>query len=166
VKRDFHVSIEPMMAEDVSRAVELIAAAMNEDEADWAGESMRFYFACQKHGLNSGRRYYVWRHRKNICGLVGLHRYIWGPEENVWLSWFAVHPAYQEKYIGSAMMDAIEELARQAGHKKFLIETYEHPTFERARSFYLSKGFSQTGRVENYLRDGSAMLVFCKRISR
>ena len=165
MKQELQVSIEPMMEEDVEQSVELISVAMNRDEAEWARETMEFYFACKNHGLDSGRRYYVWRYQGEIHGLVGLHRYLWGPKENVWLSWFAIHPVYRGRDVGSAMIDAIEEIAKQSGYKKFLIETYDNPTFERARSFYKAKGFSQMGRVEDYLADGSAMLVFSKRIS-
>ncbi len=52
----------------------------------------------------------------------------------------------------------------QAGYKNFLIETYDSPTFEKARSFYKAKGFSEIGRIEDYLPDGAAMIVFGKRI--
>ncbi|MHC4497458.1 MAG: GNAT family N-acetyltransferase [Planctomycetota bacterium] len=90
---------------------------------------------------------YVWRDDGKICGLVGLHRYIWGSEENVWLSWFAVHPKHQDRGIGSTLMDAVKEHAARAGYKKLLIETYDSPTFKKARSFYRARGFRQVGRA-------------------
>jgi GNAT superfamily N-acetyltransferase len=160
MEEGLRISIEPMREEDIEETVEVISDAMNRDEAKWAGEGVKFYFACKQHGIDSGREYYVWRHEGRICGLVGLHRYVWGPEENVWLSWFAVRPEYQRKGAGSALMEAIKERAIKAGYKKFLIETYENPTFEKAHSFYKAQGFSRIGRVENYLPDGSAMIVF------
>ena len=153
-----------MTEPDMEDAVDLIAEAMNRDEAGWARETMEFHFACKKNDIDSGRGYYVWRDQGRIQGLVGLHRYLWGPRENVWLAWFAVHPELHGTGVGSAMLDEVEERARQAGYRKFLIETYDGPTFEKARSFYQSKGFSQVGRIENYLPDGSAMLVFGKEL--
>ncbi|OHB76109.1 MAG: hypothetical protein A2Z25_15805 [Planctomycetes bacterium RBG_16_55_9] len=62
-------------------------------------------------------------------------------------------------------MNAVKELAVQAGYKKLLVETYDSPTFEKARHFYRARGFLQTGRVDNYLPDGSAMIVFTMHIS-
>jgi GNAT superfamily N-acetyltransferase len=158
------VAIEPMREADLVPGIDLISTAMNKDEAVWAADTIRFYFECKRHGLDSGRQYYVWRQQGGVRGLVGLHRYLWGPRENVWLSWFAVHPAHQGQNIGSAMLEAVEDLARQAGFRKFLVETYDSPTFAKARSFYESKGFSQAGRVENYLPDGSGMVIFLKRL--
>jgi GNAT superfamily N-acetyltransferase len=137
---------------------------MNKQEANWAVETMKLYFGCKKEGIESGREYYVWRKDDKICGLVGLHRQIWGPEGNVWLSWFAIHPSYQAKGIGGKLIDLITEKARRAGHKKLLVETYSSPTFEKARRFYKAKGFSEVGRIEDYLPDGAAMVVFGKEI--
>jgi GNAT superfamily N-acetyltransferase len=158
------VTIEPMVETDCDEAVELISLSMNSEEACLARETMKLYFGCKKEGIGSGREYYVWRYRDNICGLVGLHRQIWGPQENVWLSWFAVHPEYHGKGVGGTLIDLITEKARQAGYKKLLVETYSSPTFEKARSFYKAKGFYEVGRIEDYLPGGAAMIVFGKKI--
>lgn len=138
---------------------------MNSDEACWATETIKFYFACKKAGIDSGREYYVWRYNSSsICGLIGLHRQIWGPKENVWLSWFAVDPEHQGKGIGSKLIGLITAKVRQAGYKKLLVETYSSPTFEKARSFYKAKDFSEIGWIEDYLTDGAAMVIFGKEI--
>jgi len=158
------VEIEPMREKQVDEAVRLIDISMNSDEAAWARKSMEFYFACGGHGIDSGRDYYVWREQGQIFGLIGLHRYIWGPEENVWLSWFAVHPEHQGRGAGAALIKEIRERASRAGYKKLLVETYDSPTFEKARRFYMANGFERSGRIDNYLRDGSAMIVLAMQI--
>ncbi len=61
-------------------------------------------------------------------------------------------------------MDSIAENAVQVGYKKLFVETYENPTFKKALSFYKAKGFSEVGRIKDYLPDGTAMIVFGKRI--
>lgn len=165
MKERLDISLEPMKEADVEEAVELIRLAMNPDEAQWARKTMEFYFACRKNNIDSGREYYTWRDDNRICGLIGLHRYLWGPEENVWLSWFAVHPEHQGGGAGSALMDAVKQHAIQLGYKKLLIETYDSPTFEKARNFYLARGFHQAGRIDNYLPDDSAMIVFATQLS-
>jgi len=157
--KDREITIEAMAESDLEESVNLIALAMNKDEAKWARETMEFYFESRKRGINSGREYYVCRDGDKICGLVGLHRYVWGPEENVWLSWFAVHPDRQGEGIGSLLIGTIKEKAVKK-YRKLFVETYTQDTFEKARSFYESKGFSEVGRIENYLSDGSSMVVF------
>ena len=160
------ISIESMKEDDLEETVRLVSISMNADEAAWARQAMEFYFSCIKHGIDSGRQYYVWRDDGQICGLVGLHRYLWGPEENVWLSWFAVRGDHQDRGAGSALMDLVKEHAIRACYKKLLIETYDSPTFEKARRFYRARGFRETGRIENYLPDGSAMIVFATQIGK
>jgi GNAT superfamily N-acetyltransferase len=153
-----------MKPQDTQAAVKLISTAMNSDESRWAKETFEFYFACKQFGLENGRDYYVYKDGNEIIGLVGLHHYMWGPKENVWLSWFAVSPSCQGKGIGTAMVKAVEQKAREKGFKKFFIETYDGPTFEKARRFYQSIGFEESGSINDYLPGNESMKVFRKNL--
>ncbi len=154
--------LEPMTYHDIDEAVALITRAMNPSEGQWARYTMTAHFQCASHGIDDGRSYFVWRLSGKIVGLVGLHHYLWGPQRNVWLSWFAVDPALQRQGHGRALLKAIEQLALQKGYQKFLVETYNHPDFDKARSFYLSQGFTLVGSIADYLEDGADMIVFAK----
>jgi GNAT superfamily N-acetyltransferase len=156
------IGLQKMSAGDIDSAVELIASAMNCHEAAWAKTTMEFHFECLRHKLIDGRSYYIWKEGDSIVGLAGLHNYIWGPKENVWLAWFAVDPAYQGKGYGSRMLSEIEKLAVSMGYKKFFVETYDNPVFDKARSFYRARGFFKAGLVNNYLPDNSPMVVYQK----
>jgi ribosomal protein S18 acetylase RimI-like enzyme len=96
--------------------------------------------------------------------LVGLHHTIWGPEKNVWLAWFAVDPDRQGQGLGRKLLAEIERLAGQRGFAKLLVETYEHSDFDKARRFYEKNRFERVGRIDDYLPDGSAMVVYAKHI--
>ena len=157
-------TLEPMQERDIGAAAELVARAMNADEGRWARRTMTFHFGCKEHGLDDGRSYFVHRQSNKIVGLVGLHHAIWGPEKNVWLAWFAVDPNVQGQGLGRTLLEEIESLARQKGFAKLLVETYEHADFDKARRFYERNGFERAGKVEDYLPDGSAMIVYAKRI--
>ncbi|HKZ17682.1 MAG TPA: GNAT family N-acetyltransferase, partial [Geobacteraceae bacterium] len=94
----------------------------------------------------------------------GLHHYEWGPDENVWLGWFAVSPKLQGQGIGALLMRETEQAAKTLGYRKLFIETYDSPTFSRAMRFYAKAGFRKAGTIENYLPDGSPMVVFLKEL--
>jgi GNAT superfamily N-acetyltransferase len=158
--------LDPMDAADIDAVVSLVTRAMNADEGRWARRTMEFHFGCRNHALDDGRSYFVWRRDGRIVGLVGLHHTIWGPEQNVWLAWFAVDPECQGQGLGLKLLSGIESLAEQLGFGKLLVETYEHPDFDKARRFYEKNGFEQVGQVNDYLPDGSAMIVYGKRIGR
>ena len=156
--------IEKMTEQHVEEAVVLISRAMNPSESKWAKKTMTYHFKCARNGINDGRSYFVWQSANRVFGLVGLHHYLWGPEQNVWLSWFAVEPSLQRQGHGSALLKAIESLALDHGYRKFLVETYAHPDFTSARAFYASQGFSEVGRISNYLDDGCNMIVYGKEL--
>ena len=159
-----NVGLQPMQEADLPEAVFLVAQAMNEDEGRWAQETMEFHFSCRKNALDDGRHYYVLKGAGKTIGLVGLHRYLWGPEENVWLAWFAVHPGWQRRGIGRKLLESVEALAKDQGYRKLLVETYRQADFDAARSFYTANGFVQVGSISDYLPDGSEMMVFGKSI--
>ena len=136
------IKLDKMCRQDIDESVDLIAAAMNPTEA----------------------KYYVYKKHGRITGLVGLHNYIWGPEENVWLTWFCVHPDCQNSGIGSWLFDEVEKLAFNRGYRKFFIETYDSEDFAVARRFYTARGFENKGSIQNYLPDKSAMVVLFKEL--
>ncbi len=156
--------LDPMQETDIDAAASLVGRAMNADEGRWARRTMGFHFGCRSHGIDDGRTYFVRRQHDRIVGLVGLHHTVWGPEENVWLAWFAVDPDCQGQGLGRRLLTEIEQLAAGRGFRKLLIETYDHADFDKARRFYERNGFRQAGRVDDYLPDGSAMIVYAKHI--
>lgn len=159
------MKLHAMTDADIDQAAALVARAMNEHEGRWARRVMAFHFGCARAGLDDGREYFLAHDRGQPCGIVGLHHYAWGPETNVWLAWFAVAPWLQGRGLGSLMLARAEAGARERGYRKMLIETYDHPDFDRARAFYRSRGYRDAGSVDNYLEDGSPMRVFMKELA-
>lgn len=61
------INIEPIQEYQLDEAVGQVALSMNSEEAAWARNTMEFYFACKKHGMDSGRDYYVWCESGRSC---------------------------------------------------------------------------------------------------
>ncbi|MDY6953307.1 MAG: GNAT family N-acetyltransferase [Thermodesulfobacteriota bacterium] len=158
------LSLREMGEEDIEGACRLIADSMNRDEARWARRTMGFHFGCKKHGLDDGRHYFVYPVDEPVKGLVGLHHYPWGPEENVWLSWFAVDPRFQEQGIGRALLASVQELAVGMGFSKLFVETYSQREFQKARRFYEANGFQKAGHIKDYSPSSHDMIVFKKQL--
>lgn len=158
------LTIRVLLPEMADGAAALIGAAMNPDEGAWARLTIERHFALQAQGQVDGRHYFALLVDGTLAGITGLHHYEWGPEENVWLGWFALSPQLQGRGFGRRLLTETERAARSLGYRKLFVETYATPTFARAIRFYTRTGFRQAGMIENYLPDGSAMLVFLKEL--
>jgi ribosomal protein S18 acetylase RimI-like enzyme len=157
-------AVRELRPEMAAAAAALIGEAMNPDEGAWALVTIRRHFEMRAKGLADGRSYFALLVEGTLAGISGLHHYEWGPDENVWLGWFAVSPKLQSRGLGIRLLAETERAARALGYRKLFIETYATPTFMRAVSFYARAGFRKAGKIENYLPDGSAMLVFLKEL--
>ena len=153
-----------MQESEIEAACGLIGDAMNPAEARWARKTFDFHFNCRTHGLDDGRQYFTHGKEGHMVALAGLHHYAWGPDENVWLAWFAVHPEYQRQGIGKYLLNKLEELAKAQGYLKLFIETYDHPDFDKARQFYEACGFKRAGEINQYLPDSNNMIVYLKNL--
>jgi len=137
---------------------------MNENEGRWVRQTFDFHFDCLEKGIDSSRQFYIALLDSTIVGIIGLHHSRWGPDENVWLSWFAVRPDYQGQGIGKWLMTNIQKTALDQGYRKLFVETYREATFHRAIGFYQQQGFQQVGSIAQFLPDGSDMLVFARNL--
>ena len=153
-------ALDEMNRGHIAAARELIARAMNPDEARWAETTFRRHFELQLLGITDGRQHFVHLEPEGLAGLVGLHHYEWGPPENVWLGWFAVDPAFQGRGFGTRLFRAARAKGRLIGYRKLFVETYSSQAFGRARSFYQKQGLVESGRVAQYLPDGTDMIVY------
>ncbi len=161
---DQNLTIRELLPEMADSAAELIGSAMNPDEGNWARLTIERHFALRTQCFEDGRRYFALLVDGTLAGITGLHHYEWGPDDNVWLGWFALSPKMQGRGFGVRLMTETERAARSLGYRKLFVETYATPTFARAIRFYTRAGFRQAGMIENYLPDGSAMLVFLKEL--
>ncbi len=160
------LNLRPISPQDIQQTVKLIEKAMNTDEANWAAKCLNRYFESLHKGISDGRKLWVVAENNTIIAVTGLHHYVWGPEENIWLSWFAVEPSCQKKGIGRKLLKNTEQLAVKLGYKKLFIETYKTEHFAEAIKFYKKNGFLEIGSVDNYLSNGEKMLVFLKELKQ
>lgn len=66
---------------------------------------------------------------------------------------------------GAALLQHVEHQLRADGQRLLLVETSSTPVFDRARSFYRSRGYDQEARVRDYYEPGDDMILFRKDIT-
>jgi len=80
------------------------------------------------------------------------------------LYWIVVDPNFQGQGIGSKLLDFLEKVLKGSDGRMILAETSSTPEYERAKNFYLQKGFQEVARVPDYYYPGNDRITFCKRI--
>jgi RimJ/RimL family protein N-acetyltransferase len=151
----------PMHAGHIDAATEVMALGRNEIVGTRARATFELHFRLKEIGVDDGRSYYVWLRDGRVAGVTGLHHYTWGPDENVWLAYFGVHPDFGRLGIGAAMLSEMQRLAK-ASYRRLFIET--HGANESAHRFYQSQGFREAGSIADYNPDGAPMKVFVKEL--
>jgi ribosomal protein S18 acetylase RimI-like enzyme len=154
-------NLVPMQAGHIDAATEIMSLGRDAVAGARARATFTLHFRLRELGVDDGRSYYVWLHEGAVAGVSGLHHYTWGPDENVWLGWFGVHPDFGRRGIGSAMLGEMQRVA--SGHyRRFFIET--HGANTRAHAFYRDQGFREAGEIAGYNPDGAPMKVFVKEL--
>jgi ribosomal protein S18 acetylase RimI-like enzyme len=81
------------------------------------------------------------------------------------LYWIATKPSGQHKGIGSALDDHALELIRSKGGRLVVAETSSQPKYDKTRSFYCARGYTELSRIRNYYREGDDLVVYGKYLS-
>ena len=89
--------------------------------------------------------------RDELCGFAILHQIF----EEATLMDICINPVHQGKGYGKALLDAVQQQARESGAEILLLEVRESAI--AARSLYVNAGFEQSGRRKGYYKtaDGS-----------
>lgn len=83
--------------------------------------------------------------------------------DRVWnLYMVAVHPDYQGRGRGTALMRHVENVLQASGQRVLLVETSSLPTYERARTFYAKCGYEEEARIRDFWATGDDKIVFRK----
>lgn len=80
------------------------------------------------------------------------------------LYWIVVNPKWQNKGIGSRLLNFLEEYVKRQGGRMILADTSSIPEYEKTHKFYTSNGFKEVARIFDYYYPGNDRITFCKKI--
>ena len=112
------------------------------------------------HGEASHYRFLVGESDGTVAGYA-----CWGPIPGTLSSadlyWIVVHPGFQGKRLGAALLRAAEEWMASAGRTRVYVETSTRPQYLPTRAFYAACGYQQVAELADFYApgDGKAILV-------
>jgi len=81
-----------------------------------------------------------------------------------YIYWICVHPSSQGRGVGRRLQARVEQLVRQAGGTRLVLETSGRADYEATRRFYRSAGFTEAGRVPDFYKPGDDCVVYYKAL--
>jgi ribosomal protein S18 acetylase RimI-like enzyme len=113
----------------------------------------------------SGYNTLVAQDGSNIKGYI-----CYGPTpltESTWdVYWVAVAAGEQGRGVGGALMAHAEAKIREAKGRLIVIETSSQPGYEKARRFYLKRGYETIAHIPDFYAPGDDKLILQKRLER
>jgi GNAT superfamily N-acetyltransferase len=129
-------------AEELAVAMELVDARLDEGP-----ESHYRFLVAREHGVAIG--YACWGVILGTAAAVDLY-------------WIAVHPQWQGKGVGKALLHTAESWIAATGRSRVYIETSGRPQYEPTRAFYLANGYAVATVLEDFYGPGDGKFVFVR----
>jgi GNAT superfamily N-acetyltransferase len=152
---------------DIPRFRELAQESYHDSLLMLCLETIDFHEQCLRYGLDDGRQLYLYtlRDGTRVAGCCGLHRYIWGPRDICWASWFFVRPEYRKSGVPQKMFLALLNQARNQGFKRLFVETpTAHPSYSRISLLLPRLGFVLEARFSGFYAPDVDQLIFSMRL--
>ena len=90
----------------------------------------------------------------------------WGPIPGTVASadlyWIVVHPDFQGRRAGTALLRAAEEWMAAAGRTRVYVETSTRPQYLPTRAFYAACGYQLVSELEDFYAPGDGKATFLK----
>jgi GNAT superfamily N-acetyltransferase len=113
------------------------------------------------HGEASHYRFLVAEADGRVAGYA-----CWGPIPGTLaaadLYWIVVHPEFQGRRVGAALLQAAEEWMASAGRTRVYVETSTRPQYLPTRAFYAACGYQEVAELADFYAPGDGKAILLK----
>jgi ribosomal protein S18 acetylase RimI-like enzyme len=113
--------------------------------------------------LGEGHHVFLWADEKSNRPLGWAYLAASDKAPGVWdLWWIGVHPQSHQNGIGRRLLEAAENIVRDANGRVLVIETNTTPPLEAARRFYRQRGYRECGTIPDFYASNEGKVTFAK----
>ncbi|MFC0007771.1 GNAT family N-acetyltransferase [Micromonospora siamensis] len=154
--------IRAITADDASDVVTLAVAAelFAPDEAGIVRQMMADYVATR---AAEGHRCLV-DDRDGRLVAVAYYEPLPATDRTWELTMIGVDREHHRRGLGTGLLEAVEADLAGRDQRLLLVETSATAAFDRARAFYLARGYDEEARVRDYYQAGDDMVLFRKAL--
>lgn len=114
-----------------------------------------------EHGESSHYRFLVGEVDGRLAGYACWGT-IDGTQASVDLYWIAVHPDFQGRGVGAALLDDAEAWIAASGRTRVYVETSTRAQYESTRAFYRARGYTLSAELPDFYAPGDGKAMFVK----
>ncbi|MBU3914456.1 GNAT family N-acetyltransferase [bacterium] len=78
------------------------------------------------------------------------------------LYWIVVHPDFQERGLGSRLLNETERRVKAAGGSRVYVDTSQRMQFASTRAFYEIRGYRLETVLKDFYAPGDGKVLYCK----
>ena len=113
------------------------------------------------HGERSHYRFLIASHDDQAVGYA-CWGVIPGTVASADVYWLAVHPDWQGKGVGRALLASCERWIGEEGRRRIYLETATRAQYAPTRAFYLASGYELVAELPEYYATGDGKAIFLK----
>lgn len=154
---------DAVTTDDVNRIRTLVSGTgyFNADEIAIAAELVE---ARLQNGIRSGYEFLLAEAEDRLIGYACYGK-IDGTKGSFDLYWIAVDPEMQGSGIGRLLLEKAEKAMRAMGALSVYADTSSTEHYRSSRSFYVSMGFHEQARLEDFYARGHAKVIYEKDLT-
>lgn len=154
---------DAVTTDDVGRIRSLVSATgyFTADEIAIAAELVE---ARLQNGISSGYEFILVERDDRLLGYACFGK-IDGTDGSFDLYWIAVEPEAQGQNLGRLILERAEDAMRSMGAISVYADTSSTDKYRSTRGFYLSTGFHEQARLEDFYRKGDGKVIYEKALA-
>lgn len=107
---------------------------------------------------------FIFAEREGVAVAYSCFGLIAGTENSFDLYWIVTHNDFRAQGIGKILLEETHRQIHEQGGRNVIAETSSLEKYQPTRRFYKQMGYTETGLIQNFYKEGDGKVTFVKAI--